>query len=206
MIGYLRGKVTHLLTDYCLLDVQGVGYRVFVAGSTRNHLRLGEEAMLFTHLSVREDAMLLYGFYSQQEYDLFQLLISVSGVGPKVALGILSAITVESLCRAIQQKQASVLTKLPGIGKKSAECKNRTKWFGANGLPRTVNGSSSPPMPLCTTIPSSTSRIGSIDPLCWKISAPPICRSRRGSDRPWAAPCPGRAASSVKSRPSSGAA
>ena len=65
--------------------------------------------------------MLLYGFYSQQEYDLFQLLISVSGVGPKVALGILSAITVESLCRAIQQKQASVLTKLPGIGKKSAE-------------------------------------------------------------------------------------
>lgn len=121
MIGYLRGKVTHLLTDYCLLDVQGVGYRVFVAGSTRNHLRLGEEAMLFTYLSVREDAMLLYGFYSQQEYDLFQLLISVSGVGPKVALGILSAITVESLCRAIQQKQASVLTKLPGIGKKSAE-------------------------------------------------------------------------------------
>ena len=121
MIGYLRGKVTYLLTDYCLLDVQGVGYRVFVAGSTRNQLRLGEEATLFTYLNVREDAMLLYGFYSQQEYDLFQLLISVSGVGPKVALGILSAITVEGLCRAIQQKQAAVLTKLPGIGKKSAE-------------------------------------------------------------------------------------
>ena len=65
--------------------------------------------------------MLLYGFYSQQEYELFQLLISVSGVGPKVALGILSAITVDGLCRAIQQKQSSVLTKLPGIGKKSAE-------------------------------------------------------------------------------------
>ena len=121
MIGYLRGKVKYLLTDYCLLDVQGVGYRVFIAGSTRNQLRLGEEATLFTHLSVREDAMLLYGFYSQQEYELFQLLISVSGVGPKVALGILSAITVDGLCRAIQQKQSSVLTKLPGIGKKSAE-------------------------------------------------------------------------------------
>ncbi len=121
MIGYLHGKVKYLLTDYCLLDVQGVGYRVFIAGSTRNQLRLGEEATLFTHLSVREDAMLLYGFYSQQEYELFQLLISVSGVGPKVALGILSAITVDGLCRAIQQKQSSVLTKLPGIGKKSAE-------------------------------------------------------------------------------------
>ena len=137
MIGYLRGKVTYLLTDYCLLDVQGVGYRVFVAGSTRNQLRLGEEATLFTYLNVREDAMLLYGFYSQQEYDLFQLLISVSGVGPKVALGILSAITVEGLCRAIQQKQAAVLTKLPGIGKKSAErlileLKDKVSFAGAS--------------------------------------------------------------------------
>ena len=137
MIGYLRGKVTYLLTDYCLLDVQGVGYRVFVAGSTRNQLRLGEEATLFTYLNVREDAMLLYGFYSQQEYDLFQLLISVSGVGPKVALGILSAITVEGLCRAIQPKQAAVLTKLPGIGKKSAErlileLKDKVSFAGAS--------------------------------------------------------------------------
>ena len=81
--------------------------------------------------------MLLYGFYSQQEYDLFQLLISVSGVGPKVALGILSAITVEGLCRAIQQKQAAVLTKLPGIGKKSAErlileLKDKVSFAGAS--------------------------------------------------------------------------
>lgn len=121
MIGYLRGEVIYLYTDYVLLDVHGVGYRVFIANSTRQKLRLHEEAQLFTYTSVREDAIILYGFATQEEYDLFLQLLSVSGIGPKVALGILSSITVEGLCRAIQNKQASVLTKLPGIGKKSAE-------------------------------------------------------------------------------------
>ena len=121
MIGFLRGQVAVLKADYCLLDVNGVGYRVFVAGSTRNKLRLKEEAQLFTYMNVYQDGITLYGFASEEEYDIFQLLIGVSGIGPKVALGILSAITVESLCKAIQNKQATVLTKLPGIGKKSAE-------------------------------------------------------------------------------------
>lgn len=121
MIGYLRGKVMFLYTDYVLLDVHGVGYRVFIANSTRQKMRLHEEASLFVYTSVREDAIILYGFATQEEYDLFLQLLSVSGIGPKVALGILSSITVEGLCRAIQNKQASVLTKLPGIGKKSAE-------------------------------------------------------------------------------------
>ena len=121
MIGFLRGQVATLKTDYCLLDVNGVGYRVFVAGSTRNKLRLKEEAQLFTYMNVYQDGITLYGFASEEEYDIFQLLIGVSGIGPKVALGILSAITVESLCKAIQNKQGTVLTKLPGIGKKSAE-------------------------------------------------------------------------------------
>lgn len=133
MIGYLRGRVAHLFADYCLLDVQGVGYRVFVASSTRSRLHKGEEAELFIHTAVREDAIFLYGFYHQEEYDAFQLLISVSGIGPKVALGILSAITVDGLCRAIHQKQSAVLTKLPGIGKKSAErmileLKDKVSW------------------------------------------------------------------------------
>lgn len=121
MIGYLHGRVIVLYTDHCLLDVHGVGYRVFVANSTRTKLRQREEASLFVYTSVREDAIVLYGFAAEEEYDLFLQLIGVSGIGPKVALGILSAITVEGLCRAIQNKQASVLTKLPGIGKKSAE-------------------------------------------------------------------------------------
>lgn len=121
MIGFLRGKVAYLLADDCLLDVGGVGYRVTVSGMTRSKLRQGEQAMLFTYLSVREDALQLYGFATQEEYDVFLQLIGVSGIGPKVALGILSSTTVSSLCSAIANKQASLLTKLPGIGKKSAE-------------------------------------------------------------------------------------
>ena len=121
MIGFLRGQVAALKADYCLLDVNGVGYRVFVAGSTRSKLRLNEETQLFTYMNVYQDGITLYGFASEDEYDIFQLLIGVSGIGPKVALGILSSITVDGLCKAIQNKQATVLTKLPGIGKKSAE-------------------------------------------------------------------------------------
>ena len=121
MIGFLRGKVAYLLADDCLLDVGGVGYRVTVSGTTRSKLRQGEQAMLFTYLSVREDALQLYGFATQEEYDVFLQLIGVSGIGPKVALGILSSTTVSGLCSAIANNQASLLTKLPGIGKKSAE-------------------------------------------------------------------------------------
>ena len=121
MIGFLKGKVVQLLMDYCLLDVGGVGYRVFIPTSTRSRLKTGEEAMLYTHLSVREDAMTLFGFESQEEYQGFQMLISVSGIGPKVALGILSSITVSKLFQAIHGKRIAVLTKLPGVGKKSAE-------------------------------------------------------------------------------------
>lgn len=121
MIGFLRGKVAGLLPEYCLLDVAGIGYRVFISAATRGRLRLGEEATLYTHLAVREDALLLYGFSRQEEYEIFQLLISVSGIGPKVALGALSAISVEALCQALRGQQLSQLTKLPGIGKKTAE-------------------------------------------------------------------------------------
>ena len=121
MIGFLRGEVAYLYTDCVLLDVQGVGYRVSIADSTRRQLHLHEQALLFTHMSVREDDITLYGFATEEEYALFQQLISVSGIGPKVALGMLSSITVASLCQATQNKQTSVLTKLPGIGKKSAE-------------------------------------------------------------------------------------
>lgn len=121
MIGFLRGKVEYISMDYCLLDVGGVGYRVFVSGNTRSQLKNGQETMLYTYLSVREDAMLLYGFLTQAEYELFQLLITVSGIGPKVAMGIIGAITPEALSQAVQSKNVKALTALPGIGKKSAE-------------------------------------------------------------------------------------
>jgi holliday junction DNA helicase RuvA len=121
MIGYLRGTVTHLFNDFCFLDIGGVGYRVFVPNSTRQELKLNGDTLLFTYLNVREDALLLYGFQSQNEYDLFQLLIAITGIGPKVALGVLSAISPADFALAVSQKNAALLTRIPGIGKKTAE-------------------------------------------------------------------------------------
>ena len=121
MIGFLRGKVAYTFPDYCFLDVHDVGYRVFVSHQTRNHIGIGEEVMLYIQTHVREDAILLYGFFSQEEYDLFQHLIGISGIGPKVAQGILSAITANEFYRLIHQKDVKAITKLPGIGKKTAE-------------------------------------------------------------------------------------
>ncbi|MCI1821530.1 MAG: Holliday junction branch migration protein RuvA [Megasphaera sp.] len=121
MIGYVKGVVTHIFIDSCFVDVHGVGYRVYVPGSTMEKLTVGREMLLFTYMSVREDAILLYGFQSQDEYDLFMLLVGVNKVGPKVALGIMSAIRPDSFRMAVRQKNIAVLTKLPGIGKKTAE-------------------------------------------------------------------------------------
>ncbi|MDF2874281.1 MAG: ruvA [Sporomusa sp.] len=121
MIGYVKGIVTHLFTDYCFIDVQGIGYRLFIPNSTRQKLTTGQSAILFTYLNVREDALTLHGFYTQEEYELFLCLISVSGIGPKVAAGILSAITPQNFRSAISANNATMLTKLPGIGKKTAE-------------------------------------------------------------------------------------
>ncbi len=121
MIGYVKGIVTHLFTDYCFVDVQGVGYRVFIPNSTRQKLAIGQPTTLFTYLNVREDALTLHGFYTQEEYELFLSLISVSGIGPKVAAGILSTITPQNFRSAISSNNATMLTKLPGVGKKTAE-------------------------------------------------------------------------------------
>ena len=121
MIGYVRGRVSHLFADSCFVDVSGVGYRVFIPASTRQNITKGTEVTLFTYLNVREDALLLYGFFSQQEYDLFILLTSVSGIGPKVALGILSATSPADFILAVSQRNLGLLTKIPGIGKKTAE-------------------------------------------------------------------------------------
>lgn len=121
MIGYVRGIVTHLFKESCYVDVHGVGYRVYVPTTTRQQLIEGQEVTLFTYLNVREDAMQLYGFWTEDEYELFILLISVSGIGPKVGLGILSGMTPEAFKLAVINGQVQQLTKLPSIGKKSAE-------------------------------------------------------------------------------------
>lgn len=121
MIGFLRGRVAYIFPDYCFLDVHDVGYRVFISHQTRNQISVGTEVMLYIHTHVREDAILLYGFFSQEEYDLFQHLICISGIGPKVAQGILSAITANEFYHLIHRKDVKAITKLPGIGKKTAE-------------------------------------------------------------------------------------
>lgn len=121
MIGYVRGTVSHIFSGSCFIDVNGVGYRLYISANTRDTLREGDEVTLFTYMSVREDAIQLYGFGSQEEYDLFILLISVSGIGPKVGLGMLSGLSADSIKVAIMNGEVNTLTKLPGIGKKSAE-------------------------------------------------------------------------------------
>ena len=121
MIGYLKGVISHIFVNSCFIDVHGVGYRTYAPASTLDTLCVGQEAMLYTYMSVREDAIVLYGFATQDEYDLFMLLIGVNCVGPKVALGILSAGTADSFRLAVHQKDIKGLTKMPGIGKKTAE-------------------------------------------------------------------------------------
>ena len=121
MIAYVKGRISHLFTDFCFIDVGGVGYRVFVPFSTRQELSVGVIITLFTSLQVREDAMLLYGFITQGEYELFIYLTSISGVGPKVALSVLSVMRPDAFCLAVSQNDIIALTKIPGIGKKTAE-------------------------------------------------------------------------------------
>ena len=120
-IGYIKGIVSGFPKDACFLETGGIGYRIFISERTRSLLHIGEEARLLTYMAVREDAILLYGFPEQDEYDLFLILISVSKIGPKVAIGILSSMTPDAFVRAIVSRNVTALTKLPGIGKKTAE-------------------------------------------------------------------------------------
>ena len=121
MISRLNGTVVEKSTMEIIVDCNGVGYSVAVAVATSEKVTLNENTVLFTHLAVREDAMQLFGFSTKQERDIFLQLISISGIGGKTALAILSAASVEELHSAITHKNSSFLQKLPGIGKKTAE-------------------------------------------------------------------------------------
>lgn len=121
MIGYIRGTITAIFSDSCFIEASGIGYRVYISDRDRQELHLREETRLITYLAVREDALTLYGFLSQEAYDLFLLLLSVSKIGPKVAMGVLSSVKPETFGMAVRNRDLGVLTKLPGIGKKTAE-------------------------------------------------------------------------------------
>ena len=121
MIALIRGTLAYKSIDHVIIDVGGVGYRLSIPLSTFYSLPETGEVSLFTHTHVREDALLLFGFLSMEEKELFIILIGISGVGPKLAVNILSHIPVGELKRAIAEGDIKRLSGLPGIGKKTAE-------------------------------------------------------------------------------------
>ncbi len=125
MISKLRGKIWHTDDKYIILDVLGVGYKISLTNTDLAELNQSKEGArevtLWTHLSVKEDALDLYGFINKTELDFFGLLISISGIGPKKALGILSVAPVETLKKALRSRDTSYLTQVSGIGRKNAE-------------------------------------------------------------------------------------
>jgi len=121
MIATLRGEVTQIEDTALIIEVGGVGMRVFAPAPLRARLKVGEVAFIYTHLVVREDALTLYGFESQADRDLFNLLLGVDGVGPKVALSVLSTLTLDAVQRAIFAEEADLLSRVPGVGKKTAQ-------------------------------------------------------------------------------------
>lgn len=122
MIGFLRGRILRRQPPHLLIDVQGVGYEVEAPMSTFYSLpEVSAEVMLYTHLVVREDAHVLFGFGTETERRLFRALIRVNGVGPRLALTILSGVSVDNFVRCVRDNNSAALTRLPGIGKKTAE-------------------------------------------------------------------------------------
>jgi Holliday junction DNA helicase RuvA len=122
VIGHLRGRILEKQPPWMLLDVNGVGYEVEASMNTFYKLpEVGAEVSLHTHFVVREDAQLLYGFADQQEKLLFRSLIKVNGVGPKLALSILSGISANDFIRSVHNEDTTALVRVPGVGKKTAE-------------------------------------------------------------------------------------
>ena len=121
MFYYVNGTVAHMAPYLAVIDCGGVGYACRTTNNTLARLKKGEKAKLYTYLNVREDPMELYGFFSENELNCFQLLIGVSGVGPKAALSILSSSTPENLAMSIITGDEKALTVAPGIGKKIAQ-------------------------------------------------------------------------------------
>src|SRR5712672_2037198 len=136
MIGFLRGKLIVKQPPQLMIDIGGVGYELEAPLSTFYALpAIGGELSLFTHLVIREDAHILFGFGTERERRLFRELLKVSGVGPKLALGLLSGIDIDSFLSCIESNDVDRLIKIPGVGRKTAErliieMRDRAKLFG----------------------------------------------------------------------------
>jgi len=121
MIEQLKGKVTYTSTEYIILDVSGVGYKLFVTEDMLTDTSNKTEMTIWTYLAVRENSLDLYGFLNIEDLEFFKLLLSISGIGPKSALGVLAVADTNTLKSAISTGDISYLTRVSGIGKKSAE-------------------------------------------------------------------------------------
>ena len=144
MIGFLTGKLISSKPTQILLDVNGVGYTVNISINTFEKISEKDVVSPFIHTSVKEDSITLFGFFTQSEKEMFELLISISGIGPKVSLGILSGISVDDLKEAIGSGNISRLIAIPGIGRKTAErvvleLRNKVDAIKADGSTKVIS-------------------------------------------------------------------
>ncbi len=122
MIGYIKGTIEGITQDSVLVENQGIGYRIYTSSMVLGQIgTMHQEILLFTYMNVREDGIYLYGFPTTEELDTFKLLLSISGIGPKVALAILSVLSVKDLSLAIMAGDVKTITKANGVGKRGAE-------------------------------------------------------------------------------------
>jgi Holliday junction DNA helicase RuvA len=121
MIASLHGRATDKGSDYVILEIGGVGFQVFVPSPQIEEIRIGETVFLHTYLVVREDSLTLFGFSTAEEREFFNLLLGVSGVGPRIALATLSTLNPDAIRRAVFSEQPEIFTRVPGIGKKGAQ-------------------------------------------------------------------------------------
>ena len=144
MYEFIVGKVFEKGLDYIVIENNEIGYRVSVSENTAKKFVVGEKVKVLLELVVREDAFLLYGFYNEDEREIFRKLTTVSGIGPKVAIGILSGMEVDSLINAIVNSDVKSLMKAPGVGKKTAErivveLKDKFKNIEIKDVPEVLN-------------------------------------------------------------------
>lgn len=121
MIATIRGTVIHRESDSLVIEVGGIGYQVHVPAALREALHPGDVVFLHTYLVVRQDALTLYGFDTQEGREFFTLLLSVDGIGPRLALAVLSTLSPDAIRRAVFHEQAEIFSRVPGVGKKTAQ-------------------------------------------------------------------------------------
>ena len=121
MIAFVRGTAVDMTENSVIVETGGIGYEIYMTGTDLSQIHMGDEVKIHTYFNVREDAMLLYGFRSKDDLQMFKLLLGVNGVGPKAAVGVLAGITADELRFAILSDDVKTLSKAPGIGKKTAQ-------------------------------------------------------------------------------------